>query len=86
MLHIWYEWKEKRARLKRMEDQREATNKRIWNNLNAELKAARKAKDWEQSNYLKVMVSNYRYQKRGCYYSSIVKFDALNVGFRKWDY
>ncbi len=86
MLHIWYEWKEKRARLKRMEDQREATNKRIWNNLNAELKAARKAKDWEQSNYLKVMVSNYRYQKRGTYYSSIVKFDASNVGFRKWDY
>lgn len=86
MMYLLYEWKEKRARLKHMEDMRKAVNDRIWKNLNAELKAARKAKDWEQSNYLKVMISNYRYEKRGAYWSSIVKFDALNSGFRKWDY
>jgi len=86
MMYVWHEWREKRARQKGWEDDRKASNERIWKNLNAELKAARKAKDWEKSNYLKVQVANYRYQKRGAYFDSIVKFNARHEGFKQWDY
>ena len=84
MFYIWHEWKNKRDHLKSLEVERKAANQRIWKNLNAELNAARKAKDWDKSNHLKVQIANYRTDKRGQWGLSL-PFDARN-GFRKWDY
>jgi hypothetical protein len=84
MMYIWHEWKNKRDNLKSIETERKTANKRIWKNLNAELKAARYAKDWDKSNYLKQQISNHRYQKRG-QWGLQIPFDARH-DFRKWDY
>ena len=84
MFYIWHEWKNKRDNLKSIETERKAANKRIWNNLNEELRVARKNRDWEKSNYLKVEISNYRYEKRG-QWGLEIPFDARN-DFRKWNY
>ena len=84
MMYLYHEWKNKRDHLKGLEVERKSANQRIWENLNAELKAARKAKDWNKSNHLKQQISNYRYEKRG-QWGLQIPFDARN-GFRKWDY
>ena len=84
MFYIWHEWKNKRDNLKSIETERKAANKRIWNNLNEELRVARKNRDWDKSNHLKQKISNYRYQKRG-QWGLQIPFDARN-DFRKWDY
>ena len=80
MLHIWHEWKNKRDNLKSIETERKAANKRIWNNLNEELRVARKNRDWDKANNLKMHISNYKYEKRG--YGTFY----AQSGFSKWDY
>ena len=84
MMYLWHEWKSNRDHLKSIEVERKTANERIWKNLNAELKAARKDKDWNKSNYLKVQIANYKTEKRG-QWGLQIPFDARN-GFRKWDY
>ena len=84
MMYIWHEWRSHRAHLKSIKDERKAANKRIWNNLNEDLRVARKNKDWEKANMLKVESSNYRYHKKG-QWGAIAPFDARSAGFDKWD-
>jgi len=84
MMYLWHEWKSNRDHLKSIEVERKTANERIWKNLNAELKAARKDKDWNKSNHLKVQIANYKTEKRG-QWGLQIPFDARN-GFRKWDY
>jgi hypothetical protein len=84
MMYLWHEWKSNRDHLKSIKVERKTANERIWKNLNAELKAARKAKDWNKSNHLKVQIANYKTEKRG-QWGLQIPFDARN-GFRKWDY
>ena len=83
MMYIWHEWKNKRDHLKSIEVERKEANKRIWKNLNEELRVARKNKEWEKCNMLKVEISNYRYDKRG-QWGLQMPFDARH-NFRKWD-
>ena len=83
MMYIWHEWKQQRDHLKSLEMERKAANKRIWNNMNEELRVARKNKDWEKSNHLKQQIANYRYDKKTNWGLSM-KFDARH-NFRKWD-
>jgi protein-arginine kinase activator protein McsA len=84
MMYIWHEWKQHRDHLKGLEAERKAANKRIWNNLNEELRVARKNKDWEKANMLKVEISNYKYEKRG-QWGGELPFHGKH-GFSKWDY
>ena len=84
MMYLYHEWKHRRDHQKSIEVERKAANQRIWKNLNAELKAARKARDWDKSNHLKMHISNYKYEKSG-YWGLDMKFDARG-GFSKWDY
>lgn len=84
MMYLWHEWKNKRDNVKSIEAERKAANKRIWKNLNAELKAARYAKEWDKSNYLKQQISNYRYNKNTGWGLQI-PFDGRN-DFSKWNY
>lgn len=84
MMYLYHEWKNQRDHLKSLEVERKAANERIWKNLNAELKAARKARDWNKSNTLKGHIANYRYEKRG-QWGLQISFDARH-NFRKWDY
>jgi hypothetical protein len=83
MMYLWHEWRSHRSYLKSIEYERKAANKRIWKNLNTELRVARKNRDWEKANYLKVVISNYRYHKRG-QWGLQIPFDARH-NFRKWD-
>lgn len=46
-----HEWRAKKAKLRRLEAERKETDARICKKLNAELEAARKAKDWENEIY-----------------------------------
>jgi hypothetical protein len=84
MFYIWHEWKNKRDLLKSIEVERKAANERIWKRLNTELRVARKNKDWDKSNHLKVQIANYRSDKRGSG-RTMLKFDARH-GFSKWNY
>lgn len=84
MLYLYHEWKNRRDNLKSIETERKAANKRIWNNLNEELRVARKNRDWDKSNHLKQQISNYRYDKRGSS-RTMLKFDARH-NFLKWNY
>ena len=83
MMYIWHEWKQQRDHLKSIEVERKAANKRIWNNMNEELRLARKNKDWERSNHMKQQIANYRYAKNSSWGLSM-KFDARH-NFLKWD-
>jgi len=83
MMYIWHEWKQHRDHLKSLEAERKAANKRIWKNLNEELRVARKNKDWEKANILKMHISNYKYNKRGQWGLNL-PFDG-RWDFSKWD-
>jgi hypothetical protein len=83
MMYIWHEWKQHRDHLKSLEAERKAANKRIWKNMNEELRVARKNRDWEKANCLKVEISNYKYEKGGQWGLNL-PFDGRH-GFSKWD-
>ena len=83
MMYIWHEWRSHRSHLKSIKDERKAANKRIWKNMNTELRVARKNRDWEKSNYMKQQIANYRYDKK-THWGLAMKFDARH-NFRKWD-
>jgi hypothetical protein len=84
MMYIWHEWRSHRSHLKSIKDERNAANKRIWKNLNEELRVARKNKDWQKANYLKIEISNYKYEKRGHQWGGLLPFDARH-SHHKWD-
>ena len=84
MMYLYHEWKHRRDHQKSLEVERKAANERIWKNLNAELKAARKARDWSESNRLTGVIANYRFEKRTSW-GLTLPFDARH-DFRKWDY
>jgi len=83
-MYIWHEWKQQRDHRKSLEVERKAANKRIWKNMNEELRVARKNRDWEKANRLKVDISNYRYNKSGQWGLNL-PFDG-RWDFSKWDY
>ena len=82
MMYIWHEWKQQRDHRKSLRVERKEANKRIWNNMNEELRVARKNKDWEKCNMLKVEIANYRWDKKTS--RGMLPFDARD-SFQKWD-